>query len=185
MLKPIVLDSSGNLRELSLTDNEKIFDGQGDTVILYAVIPSATVPPAQPSDGPFDFASLPTGWSLKPPVDMATQQAAEDSLWFITGDRSPGSDNFTWADAYRIETRDPLTLIDQDKKFEWFIGNASDVTFLVPHNLDSTSVSINIYETGGALTEVFADVEITSLNTCTIKFLSAPSINQFIAIIKS
>jgi hypothetical protein len=83
-------------------------------------------------------------------------------------------------DDLRIVT--PLKLknsIHAAKKFEGTIGDGSATSYVVTHNLNSKAVAVSVYRNSGNFDEVLVEVQKTSLNTVTVVFLAAPSLNQY------
>lgn len=69
------------------------------------------------------------------------------------------------------------------KKFQQTIGDGSATSYTVTHNLATRDLSVNVYRNSGSYDEVVCDVEYTTTNSVTLKFTSAPSSNQFRAVI--
>lgn len=59
------------------------------------------------------------------------------------------------------------------------IGDGSNTSYTVTHNLNTRDVNVAIRRNTGAYDYVIADVEATTLNTVTIRFVSAPASNAF------
>ena len=64
------------------------------------------------------------------------------------------------------------------KKYAETIGDATNTTFTVTHNLGTTDVMVTIFDTS-SMAEVFADVVHTSDSVVTVSFAVAPSTNAF------
>ena len=64
------------------------------------------------------------------------------------------------------------------KKYAKTIGDATNTTFTVTHNLGTTDVMVTIFDTS-SMAEVFADVVHTSDSVVTVSFAVAPSTNAF------
>lgn len=64
-------------------------------------------------------------------------------------------------------------------KFATSIGNGTDVSYVVTHNLDSQDLAVTLREVAAPYAMVLADIEFTTVNTLTVKFASAPTSNQY------
>jgi hypothetical protein len=86
----------------------------------------------------------------------------------------------TGTDDERIIT--PLKLANWSNKplkYNTLIGDGAATSYTVTHNLGTTNVTVVISRVASPYDIVMADVELTSTNSVTIKFASAPSSNQF------
>lgn len=63
------------------------------------------------------------------------------------------------------------------------IGNGSDTAIVVTHGLNTRDVSITVREVASPYAVVYPDVEMTSTTTCTIRFATAPTTNQYRVIV--
>ena len=63
-------------------------------------------------------------------------------------------------------------------KYAVTVGNGTNTTFTVTHNLGTTDVMVTIFDTS-SMAEVFADVVHTSDSVVTVSFAVAPSTNAF------
>lgn len=59
------------------------------------------------------------------------------------------------------------------------IGDGSATSYVITHNLDSQNLVVSIRETASPYALVYTDIEMTSVNTITVKFAVAPSSNQY------
>lgn len=64
-------------------------------------------------------------------------------------------------------------------KYATTIGDGTNTSFVVTHNLGTMDVCVTIYRNASPYDIVFTDVEITSANSITVRFAVAPSNNQF------
>lgn len=64
-------------------------------------------------------------------------------------------------------------------KFTQAVGNGSLTSFVLTHNLNSRDVVVMIRETASPYAQVFTDVEMTTVDTITVKFAVAPTSNQY------
>lgn len=59
------------------------------------------------------------------------------------------------------------------------IGNGTLTSYVITHNLNTRDLVVNIRETAGSYALVMTDVEMTTLNTITVKFAVAPALNEY------
>ena len=64
-------------------------------------------------------------------------------------------------------------------KYSTAIGNGSSTSIVVTHNLNSRDVVVTLRETASPYAVVMADIEMTSLDTLTIDFATAPTSSQY------
>lgn len=74
-------------------------------------------------------------------------------------------------------------LAQKVNKYAVNIGTGSSTSIVVTHNLNSQDVTVTIRESVAPFSIVYADVEITSVNTITVKFATAPTSGQFRVIV--
>ena len=65
------------------------------------------------------------------------------------------------------------------QKLAFDVGDASATSFTLTHNLNTRDVMVQIAEKGTPYGVVLADVELTTVNTVTVGFATAPSSNQY------
>lgn len=75
------------------------------------------------------------------------------------------------------------TLSSKTGKYATSIGNGASTSFVVTHNLGSQDVQVTVREVASPYAIVYPDVELTSTNTCTVYFGSAPSSNAYRVIV--
>lgn len=75
------------------------------------------------------------------------------------------------------------TLASKTTKYATSIGNGASLSFVVTHNLGSQDVQVTVREVASPYAIVYPDVELTSTNTCTVYFGSAPSSNAYRVIV--
>jgi phage-related tail fiber protein len=64
-------------------------------------------------------------------------------------------------------------------RFSTSVGDASATSIVVTHNLNTQDVVVTVREVASPFAVVMPDIEITSVNTITVKFGSAPTLNQY------
>jgi hypothetical protein len=65
------------------------------------------------------------------------------------------------------------------RKYSQAIGNGSDTSITVTHNLGTTDVVVSIYANSAPYAEVMCDVLHSTTNTVTLQFSVAPTSNQY------
>ena len=69
------------------------------------------------------------------------------------------------------------------KRYAANFGDGSATSYTITHNLGSRDVTVAVYRNSGNYDEVFCDVEHTTTNSVTLKFTTAPTSNQFRAVV--
>ncbi len=64
-------------------------------------------------------------------------------------------------------------------KYEIPFGDGSAITYVITHGLGTRAVIPRVYRNSGIYDEVGCDIEHTSTTTITLKFLLAPTLNQY------
>jgi hypothetical protein len=64
-------------------------------------------------------------------------------------------------------------------KYSVNVGNNSNTTFTVTHNLGTRDVTVQLFENSSPYAQVYTDVEATTTNAVTLAFGAAPSTNQY------
>lgn len=64
-------------------------------------------------------------------------------------------------------------------KFTANIGDATNVSYTVNHNLGTRDVAVTVYRNATPWDEVIVDVQHTDANNVTVLFSTAPAVNQF------
>jgi hypothetical protein len=65
------------------------------------------------------------------------------------------------------------------RKYSTSIGNASSTTFQIDHVLGTKDVTVQVFQNAADYGQVEVDVEHTNIDYVTIKFASAPTLNEF------
>ena len=69
------------------------------------------------------------------------------------------------------------------QKLAFDIGDGTATSFVLTHNLNTRDVTVQIAEKGTPYAVVNTDIELTTSNTVTLTFASAPTSNQYRAVI--
>lgn len=69
------------------------------------------------------------------------------------------------------------------RKYSTNIGNATDTTFTITHNLGTKDVTVQVFEVASPYAQVEADVEHTSTSAVTIKTATVPTTDQYRVIV--
>lgn len=107
-------------------------------------------------------------------VPAATESTAGIAELATQAETNTGTDDAT------IVT--PLKLANWSgriKKHSQSIGDGAATSYTVTHNFNTRDVTVIVYRNSGAYDVVLADIEMTSVNSVTIKFASAPTSNQY------
>lgn len=65
------------------------------------------------------------------------------------------------------------------RKYSIAVGNGSTTSIVVTHNLNTQNVTVTLRETASPYNVVMTDVQITSVNTVTLIFATAPASGQY------
>lgn len=68
-------------------------------------------------------------------------------------------------------------------KYAANIGDGAATSYVVTHNLNTQDVEVFVRESASPFAQVLVDIEITSVNTITLKFAVAPTSNQYRVIV--
>lgn len=75
------------------------------------------------------------------------------------------------------------TYANRKLKFSQLIGDGSATQYTVTHNLNTRDLVAIVRKNSGQYDEVIVDLEFPTVNTCVVRFASAPSSNAFAVII--
>lgn len=64
-------------------------------------------------------------------------------------------------------------------KISQAVGNGTNTSFVITHNLNTRDISATVHRTATPYDVVYADIELTSVNTLTIIFAEAPTTNEY------
>ena len=70
-------------------------------------------------------------------------------------------------------------LAQKTNKFTQAIGDGAKTSFVITHNLNTRDVVVMIRETASPYAQVITDVEMTTVNTITVKFAQPPATNEY------
>ena len=70
-------------------------------------------------------------------------------------------------------------LAQKTNKFTQAIGDGTNASFVLTHNLNSRDVVVMIRESASPYAQVITDVEMTTVNTITVKFAQPPATNEY------
>lgn len=82
----------------------------------------------------------------------------------------------------------PLKLANHSgraKRYATDVGDGSNTSYTVTHNLNTRDVEVSVRRNSGAYDAVIVDVAATTVNTVTLTFKTAPTSNQFRAIVQA
>ena len=69
-------------------------------------------------------------------------------------------------------------------KYAVSVGDASATSYTVTHNLNTKDVQVVLYDNTAPFAEVLCDVQHTTVNTVTLLFSIAPTLNQYRVVIQ-
>jgi len=84
---------------------------------------------------------------------------------------------------FDVEVANNTTVVSKTDKYALSIGDGTNTSFTVSHNLGSQDVIVQITESASPFEVVIADVEVTDANNVEIKFNTAPTSNQYRVIV--
>lgn len=67
--------------------------------------------------------------------------------------------------------------------FQQLIGDGVTQTITVTHNLNTKGLHVNVFRNSGLFVQVNPEIRYTDLNTTTLRFTPAPSLNEFMVVI--
>lgn len=69
------------------------------------------------------------------------------------------------------------------QKLAFNIGDGTATSYVLTHNLNTRDVTVQVAESGSPYAVVLADVELSTVNTVTVKFATAPTSDQYRAVV--
>lgn len=70
------------------------------------------------------------------------------------------------------------------KRFESLVGDGSNTSYTLTHNLSTRDLQVNVYRNSGNYDEVDVEVRYTSTTQITLVFSAAPTSNQFRCVVR-
>jgi hypothetical protein len=70
------------------------------------------------------------------------------------------------------------------RKYATDIGDASATSITVTHNLNTRDVQVVLFDNSAPYAEVICDVQHTTVNTVTLLFTIAPTLNQYRVVVQ-
>lgn len=74
-------------------------------------------------------------------------------------------------------------LAQKTDKFSVTVGDGVTTSYVLTHNLNSRDVVVMLRETASPYAQVITDVEMTTANTLTVKFATAPTTDQYTVVV--
>jgi hypothetical protein len=105
--------------------------------------------------------------NLTPANGIEIDESQNISVKLGTGLSFDGSGNIVPSSGYGV------------RKYSADLGNGTEVSFAVAHNFNTKDVTVQVYEKVTPFSKVETDVEHTDVNTTTIKFAVAPSLDEY------
>lgn len=112
---------------------------------------------------PFGTVSPPASESVKGLIEIATQAEVNAGL----------------DDGLAITPQKLANWAGRPLRYSTLIGDGAEVNYVVTHNLNSRDVVVQVRRNSGAYDEIDVAVERTGVNSVTVKFLAAPSADQY------
>lgn len=75
------------------------------------------------------------------------------------------------------------TSLGYTTRYNATVGDGTATSFVITHNLNTRYAQVQVQSNASPYDIVFPDIEMTTVNTCTIKFAAAPAVNQFDVIV--
>ena len=109
--------------------------------------------------------------------------AASESTAGIAEIATQGETDAGTDDARIVTPLKLATAANRAKRYPANVGDGSQTQFTVTHNLGTRDVVVMVRRNAGAFDAVLCDIEMTTINTCTVRFAVAPSTDQFRVIV--
>lgn len=107
-------------------------------------------------------------------VGAASESSAGIAEIATTSETNTGTD-----DARIVTPKKLAEFTGFTKKYSTSIGDGSNTSYIVTHNLGTRDVTVAVYRNSGNYDEITVDVQHTSTTQVTVVFTAAPSSNQF------
>ena len=127
----------------------------------------------------FTFAPR-TGYGLQTGASGAEIKLATTSGLNLTTDLAVGAGN-------GISVLTNTVAIDSAvvvSKYNANVGDGSATSYTITHNLNTRDVQVTVYESTGSYAEVICDVNHATVNTITLLFSVAPTLNQYRVVVQ-
>ena len=160
-----------------------------DWTVVQTNTDGAVIGPSSATDGNFPLFNGATGKLIKNsaygPSSFAPSEHNHSGVYQpVDGDLTAiaalaGSSGFlkkTAADTWALDT----TVV---RKYAANVGDGSATSIVVTHNLNTQDVIVMLREVASPYAVVMTDIEITSVNTITLKFAAAPTSGQYRVIV--
>lgn len=160
-----------------------------DWTVVQTNTDGAVIGPASATDGNFPLFNGATGKLIKNsaygPSSFAGSGHTHAGVYQpVDGDLTAiaalaGTSGFlkkTAADTWELDT----TVV---RKYAANVGDNSSTSIVVTHNLNTQDVTVMLREVASPYAVVMTDIEITSVNTITLKFAAAPTSGQYRVIV--
>jgi hypothetical protein len=110
--------------------------------------------------------------------DLSSPSAARGNLGLGTAATRnvPAAGN---AGATEVVLGSDTRLTSQIQKFNANIGDGVATVFVITHGLNSQDVIAQVREANNPFAQVLVDIERTTVNTVTVRFSTAPTLNQY------
>lgn len=73
--------------------------------------------------------------------------------------------------------------VSATRKFSQVIGNNSNTSFDITHNLETQEIVVQVYENASPYAQVLCDIELTTINQIKVSFGAAPKSNELKVVI--
>lgn len=117
------------------------------------------------------------------PFGVVTPQASETVAGKIEIATQAETDAGT-DDARAITPLKLKTWSGAPKRYETTIGDGSNTSYTITHNLGTRDLQANIYRNSGNYDEIDAEIRYTSTTQMTVIFSAAPTSNQFRVVVR-
>lgn len=111
-------------------------------------------------------------------VGAATESTAGIAELATQAETDAGTD-----DARFITPQKLANYAGRAKRYATDVGDGSNTSYTITHNLNTRDVEVSVRRNSGAYDAIIVDVAATTVNTVTLTFKTAPTSNQFRAIV--
>lgn len=114
--------------------------------------------------------------SSAPSASETTQGVAEIAT---QGETDTGTDDLRFLTPLKAKTASWAF-----KKMATNIGDAAATSIVVTHNFNTKDVQVGVFEVGGSFREILVETQHTSVNSVTLIFDTAPTLNQYRVVVQ-